>query len=318
MGNTRATVGHMQLDEYVDLVPKIYGRHDDSRSIWDVLCHLLHHAAAIAEAIRKESPSTKLFTEIADCALWLFTLIHKLRGELGEAKPPEKGAPETIIRIKNGCSDLLWHRYPQLCPFCYLRRTSGDRTRETEHGYHDACDCHLNILPAVDPKAKIQAMAALRRFSEEQMNSKPTSIDGWQEMFGQVFKISLESLTLKDIALHFMEELGEVSDAIVRTYTYREENFVTGEPYRRQLRLESQLADAFSWLFALVEKLEVLRKDRLFVAAGPIRLSQLIWERYGSDDLGSFWCPFCKKVDCSCPLLFVPTRRSVRELQSLL
>src|SRR5579871_5084941 len=111
MGYSRANVGRMQLDEYVDLVPKIYRRNDDDRSIWDVSCHLLHHAAAIAEAIRRKSPSTKLFTEVADCALWLFTLVYKFRGELGKPKPPEKGGPETIIRIESGCSDLLWHKY---------------------------------------------------------------------------------------------------------------------------------------------------------------------------------------------------------------
>lgn len=318
MGYGRASVGLMQLDEYVDVVSKIYSRPDLDRSIWDVLCHLQHHAAAIAEKIRKKSPPSELFTEIADCALWLFTLVHKLYGEFGDAKPPEKGPPETIIRIVSACSDLLWHKYPGLCPFCYIRKGNNDRARETDYWGFDVCDCQSGASLAVDPESKAQCMSALRLFSEQKLKSKPANIDEWQRMFAQIFKNNLELLSLKDIALHFMEELGEVSDAIVRMYTYKEENFVTGEPYRRQRRLESQLADAFSWLLALVEKLDLLRENGLFAAERAIRLSQIIWGRYGSEELGSFWCPFCEKIECSCPLIFIPTRRSFEEFRHLL
>src|SRR5437870_4567531 len=62
------TVGQLQLDEYVAVVPKIYSKHDQNRSIWDVWCHTLHHGAAVAERIRKNAPQDKLFTEIADFA----------------------------------------------------------------------------------------------------------------------------------------------------------------------------------------------------------------------------------------------------------
>jgi hypothetical protein len=99
MKYSRANVGRMQLDEYVRIVPQIYGRHDQHRSIWDVWCHTLHHGAAVAERIRKEAPADKLFIEIADLALWLFTAVQKLSGKPGKRKSRSETPTETLVRI---------------------------------------------------------------------------------------------------------------------------------------------------------------------------------------------------------------------------
>ena len=49
----------------------------------------------------------------------------------------------------------------------------------------------------------------------------------------------------------------------------------------------------------------------------PIRLSDIIWRRYGSDDLHSFYCPSCEDAVVNCPLIFVPMTRSAQEFNSL-
>lgn len=129
MKYSRNTVGGMQLDEYVVKIAEIYSANDRNRSLWDVWCHALHHAAAIAERLRKKSPTARVFEEIADFSLWLFTAVNKLAGQLGHLKEQDQTPLETLIRIQGGCSDLLWHRYPKICPLCYVRRTQSSGNR---------------------------------------------------------------------------------------------------------------------------------------------------------------------------------------------
>jgi hypothetical protein len=143
-------------------------------------------------------------------------------------------------------------------------------------------------------------------------------------MFGAVFSDDLRLLTPSEIALHLMEELGEVSDAMIRMYSYSPRTFEGGEPNWRQVKLEAQLADVFSWLFALVEKLNSLKR----FARGPetqgremisppvktVTLSGIIWQRYGSDSLRTFCCWKCKLPACDCQIILVPATRPDTEL----
>jgi NTP pyrophosphatase (non-canonical NTP hydrolase) len=322
MEYSHATVGQMQLDDYVAAVPNIYSTHDQNRSIWDVWSHTLHHAASVAEMIRKGAPSDNLFKEIADFSLWLFTTVQKLSGRFGEQKSPNETPADTFIRIESGCSDLVWHKYPRVCPSCFARTTEGDPSGKQSQEYLQPCDCLLHDADPQDENSTRQALAGVRSLSEDSCGDKPKNIDEWQEMFGTVFASNLRHLSLKDVALHLMEELGEASDAMIRMYSYVQKTFVAGEPNRRQLKLETQLADVFSWLFSLVEKLNRLEDEQrtssaASVTAGPIRLSQIIWGRYGSDSLRSFYCPHCKDAVCSCPIILVPPTRPVEELKKL-
>src|SRR3989442_7640886 len=113
MESLSANVGQKPLDEFVDVVAKIYSAHDKHRSIWDVWCHTLHHAAGVAEQIRKGVHDDCLQREIADFSLWLFTMVLKLRGEFGRSEGSFEAPADKFIRIRNNCSDVLWQRYPR-------------------------------------------------------------------------------------------------------------------------------------------------------------------------------------------------------------
>lgn len=316
------TIGQMQLDNFIDVIARIYHDKDAKRSISDVWMHANHHASAIGEELRKGNSGRELLTEIADFVIWLFTAMNKFRGEIGVANSPESDQ-ESLIRIAHGYSDLLWNKYPGMCPVCYWRRTKGDRSREKKPGFSEPCDCLLHDVEARNQTQKRHYTKALRAFSKDQRRNKPQGIDQWQDMFGRIFAANLRHLTLTNIAFHLLEEIGEVSDAIVRMYTYSEQDFVLGEPSWRQVWLEDELADVSSLLFALVEKLEMVRKtDRWRFGIGfrdnRITLSQIIWKRYGSDDLKDFICPHCPAQQrvCTCPLIIVPADRSVQDVRN--
>jgi len=319
------TIGTTQLDTFVNAIPGIYSAKDELRSLWDVWLHANHHAASIGEEVRKAAAGGELLTEIADFSMWLFTAVQKLHGNIGVKKSSHESDPESLVRIRLGYSDLLWNKYPSMCPVCYWRRTSGDRTGESNPELRNECDCLLHDVERRDQSQKRRHVKALRAFADEHRHEKPTGVDAWQQMFARIFAANLRHLTLTDIAFHLLEEMGEVSDAIVRMYTYRDEDFVDGGPDWQRIWLEEELADVSSWMFALVEKLDLMRQtaveydkwrfgEAVVFREEKMRLSQIIWRRYGSDKLRSLYCPHCRKQVCNCAIVLVPMNRSVEEL----
>ena len=109
------TVGKLALDDFVGEIPRVYDKYDQKRSIWDVWLHANHHASGIGEEVRKNKPGAKLFVEIADFAMWLFTFLGKLEGTMGEAKAGDQREEEKLIRVTMGYSDMLWLKYPDMC-----------------------------------------------------------------------------------------------------------------------------------------------------------------------------------------------------------
>lgn len=311
---SRTGVGQLPLDDFVKVVAAIYDAHDKHRSIWDVWCHTLHHAASVAELVRVGGTDKKLYTELADFSLWLFTFILKLKAKFGESEGEFEGPQDRFIRIESNCSELLWHKYPKACPLCHGREIAeaGIGTRETGSRI---CECLKGTSETEDQEARRNRIGILRSYSEEIRAEKPDSIDKWQQMFGMLFAANLMALSLDQVFLHLMEELGEVSDAMIRMYTYSHRNFIDREPNWRQSDLECELADVFSWLFAFVEKLDLLKRAQenrnhspkpIDLPVEPIRLSRIIWKRYGSDTLKSFCCWKCGNRKCNCEIILVP------------
>ena len=140
-------------------------------------------------------------------------------------------------------------------------------------------------------------------------------------MFRTIYQANLRHLNLTSIAFHLLEEVGEVSDAMSRMYTYDERKFKRREPTWHQISLENEIADVCSWLFALVNHLElmpeIVREFHKFVFKSDVRqkkitLAGIIWGRYGSNELESLYCPHCKSTgECQCPVLLVLDEETV-------
>ena len=324
---TRATVGSTPLDDFVKVIPGIYAEPDKKRSIWDVWLHANHHASAIGEEVRKNKPGGKLLQEIADFSMWLFTFLGKVAGTYGEDQRGSESPQESLIRVRLSFSDMLWYKYPAMCPVCYWRRSGGgDRDRETSKFFRNSCDCLLYDVESRNQDEKRKHVVALRGFAEDGGAEKPTSVDDFQKLFTSIFSPNLRHLDLDDIAFHLLEELGEVSDAMVRTYTYSGK-VEQGEPSWRQVWLEEEIADVTSWLFALVEKLNLVietadeydawRSGEPSPGRERFTLSQIIWKRYGSDALKAFYCPHGpSQLECSCPIVIFPYDVSLDELRA--
>ncbi len=311
---TRGKVGHLPLDEFLTAVAGIYSKQDESRSVYDVWLHATHHAASIGEEVRKFKPGEKLFQEIADFAMWLFTFVGKTNIPLGPASNPH-GIEESTIRVRNEIkfSDIIWNKYPRLCPVCFWRRFQ--ETGRIEDVHADSCDC---LIHKVETRSKAREKKQLNKLEEyASMHSveKPPTVDEWQKMFNDIYEANLEHIDLEDIAFHLLEEVGEVSDAIVRSYTYVGGELKGHAPYWRRRFLESEIADVASWVFTLVNHLELVpeiaREFQKFVFGSTvfreekITLSRIIWKRYAWPR-NSWYCPHvCELPECACPITLV-------------
>jgi NTP pyrophosphatase (non-canonical NTP hydrolase) len=319
MQSTEESVGQLEMDVLVEAVASIYSNHDKDRSLWDIWCHALHHAAAVAEEIRKisitHSTADKLKQEIADLALWVFTMLGKLKGTLGDPTPNQP-AKDWIVKISVGASSLMWNRYPGVCPWCFCATHTDDSLPISSAGLCGPCRCdELQIAERRKDKIELRARAQRTRGLAKQNESlKPLSLDGWQDMISMLYQRRLNQLSFADVALHLLEEMGEVSDALVRMYTYLETDSIERELVARQIRLEDDLADVLSWLFGLVERLS---SNQTHLAKGKtVQLSTILWGKYGSDELGSFWCRHCRSIICKCPVLLIQREEEVKRLVS--
>jgi hypothetical protein len=325
MERSRGSVGQVPLDDYVEVVARIYSAHDKNRSIWDVWCHTLHHAAAIAEQIRTDPTGYGLHKEIADFSLWLFTAVLKLRGKFGKSDGGPEAPHDQFIRIQLSCSDLLWHSYPNLCPLCFGGNPPDSLSQHTEPENLTQCECQTSPRTIERANARRGRLGRLKIYSEQNRGKKPVSIDEWQELFHRIFASSISALSLAEMALRLLEALGLASDAMIRMYSYTQTDFVRDEPNWRQSSLEARLADTFSWLFLLVEKLrciETNNKEPQDSHTGTTldsytRLAQIIWDRYGSEDSGGFQCSKCESQICRCEIILVPLTHSADRLLEL-
>lgn len=325
---TKANIGGVSLDEFVDAVSGIYSKQDEKRSIWDIWFHATHHAASIGEEVRKQQPGDKLLQEIADFSMWLFTFVGKIKDGIGVPLGKSERPEESTIRIKWRFSALIWNKYPNMCPVCFWRRIKkGMNTSDT--GFDDPCDCLLHEVESRDQAQIKEHIKKLCKYAETADGNRPTSVDEWQKMFFNIYQSNLRHFTLPDIAFHLLEEIGEVSDAMVRMYTYATDEFRSGEPSWRLIYLENEIADVTSWVFTLVNKLqlveEIARGHYTYILGTPgsevfktipYALSRIIWNRYGSNDLQSLHCPHaCKQPKCNCPIYLVQTPTRLEKLK---
>jgi NTP pyrophosphatase (non-canonical NTP hydrolase) len=328
---TKANIANVSLDEFVAAVAGIYKRQDKKRSIWDIWLHTVNHAAAIGEEARKYKPGEELLQEIADFSMWLFTFVGKSESTFGSVAGRQR-IEESTVRTQMTFSDIIWNKYPGVCPLCFGRRVDqGISASDTK--LMEPCECLIHpietryqeMTPEERERVDRLRTKRLRQYATEHISDKPSSVDGWQQMFRHIYEPNLRHLRLTDIAFHLLEEVGEVSNAMLRTYTYDKEKFQAGEPAWRQIALENEIADVSSWLFTLINHLELMpeiaRAFQKFVFKDivipdkKIMLSGIIWRRYGSDDLDSLYCPhICKKPVCKCPIWLVQDKKSLTKI----
>ena len=286
---------------------------------------VVKHATAACEGVRKSAWNEAL-EEIGTLVVWWLAFIAKLNA-LATSSSADN---DIVFAIPFSASDIVWGKYPGVCPveFGLAVRDSIPRW---DKRYGPLCMC-LAQKRAVDerpPEQKEFAKQQLRLFAARNHQHRPRSMADFEKALRKVFSGPVYSLTIDEIALHLMEEIGEVSQALAEATTSHAARAkevdlqeFEEERNRRAQSIAEELADVFSWAVTFVDKVrlqytsfahyfaagvpvtqhaQVLRQIQDLVEHTPeeINLADIIWKKYGAN-YGEFRCAVCGEPTCRC------------------
>src|SRR5437899_2568629 len=163
------TLGSRPLDDVVDATRALYANADRKRLAWDLWFHTCHHAAALARTLRTEGTHGGWRNDLADTTLWLFTLISRASDVRAASDDNERNL-DAVVRISGRCSDLLWLRYPSMCPTC-LR---GGRDPLPISQGPLLCSCAAIVADQLEPRELRTLAPRLRSLAVERALLRPT------------------------------------------------------------------------------------------------------------------------------------------------
>ncbi len=337
---SREAAGSASLNEYASRVAGIWGSKDESRSLHDIWLHVIRHASGIAEEVRRDRP-VAILEQLSRFVLWVLTFVGRADAPIGCPSQGERAPEESLFRVRFRLSDIVWNKYPWCCPVCFplvqleyarLKCTCISTPQESIEERYQA-DTTTGLLAKKEEKR--ERISRLRQYARKHVRRRPKTIDAFQRMFQDVYRANVEQATLPSIAFHLLEEVGEVGDALLNLYTFHKmkvSEISTEELGWRMTELEDEIADVFSWVFALVIKLDGDRVNvrsfltkfrplpKLELLERPIHLSEIIWWTYGSPEHEKLWCKHCRETGgdpCKCPITFLTKPEDIATIAAL-
>jgi len=335
------------IDDYISDALWIWHRDAKERTVFDLWLHVVDHCSRLVEAVRKERPK-EVIDDLANTFMWFLSFIaqtHQSENDLDI---------HFLLRIMP--SDIIWNKYPARCPACfdfYMAQELGaknpeeaksilDQKRDSLHGQITeaakqaepttaiVCEC-LSHIGFAEERHKIyksinkqlDEFRLIYADETRKLNKKVVGIKALEDMFENIFHNSYEVFSIQNIAFHLLEEVGEVTQSIKDLYTYDKvrEPFSEASREHRLRKFEEELADVFSWIFALMLKIRrVYYRDAqeyfktLIPKDSPLKLdfdfterlhlADIIWAKYGTDRDGrsrtTLFCTGCYTAPCSC------------------
>lgn len=187
------------LSEFQKMSHYIYGKANRRYSDVELLLRLIEEIAVVMELARKDYRD-EFQIQIPRIFSWYNAVANRLDINL---------------------QDILWHKYPGVCPYCMRDRD---------------CLCGLEH-PDMPDKENI-----LRRLRRERDEREPLSLREHQLFHKRLYGRQNARIMLFQTAAHLVEEAGEVSRAF--RHGNREE-------------LCDEMADVASWIFALATRLKL-------------------------------------------------------------
>lgn len=285
---------------------------------------VLKHATAACEGVRKSDWDIAL-EEVGTTIVWWLAFIAKLN----ELRSSDDDG-ESIFAIPLSPSEIVWNKYPTVCPIEFGLGTRDGREPAWSQRPGTQCTC-LARKEEVENRPKAEKQRARRllwSFAARNQSRQPGSIADLDEMLRRIFAGPTYALSASEIALHLMEEVGEVSQALAEATISKavtRENMDDKE-FRRErknkiLGIAEELADVFSWAVTLVDKIRLglssfdkyfarrerrtdpttLRRIRRLVQRGAnnINIAEIIWHKYGAE-FDELRCSECGKRQCGC------------------
>ena len=264
----------------------IYGKKNSERTPTQLWLGLVRHVSKVAEEVRKGNLGTTLQEEIAYTFCWFMGFINWCNISQKDPK----------FILHNDLEQIIWNKYPGVCPvcgetkcICPAQRSYIEQLSKEERKNH---------------RKLVEKKLALKRL---QKKDEAFTLIQWKEMIRDIFTESIFSSDMGEICFHLLEEIGEVAQEIFILETIPNEN--KSDINSHIGKLENELADVFSWLMALVNKVQsyyvMMHKFEDLYEFKSEKLSQveipdIIWNQYFDEELGQLGCQHCKQRECSC------------------
>jgi NTP pyrophosphatase (non-canonical NTP hydrolase) len=301
----------------------------------------------LAEEVRKEAWD-KVVLETAEVFVWWLSFVKRISEE-----PTDPQDPDAIYYLPTSASDIVWFKFPNLCPVCFgFQLIEGKQIKESDKDFNkvsraikdDALISAYNAISkqpckCMSRKKAIEARSGeFKTFVKEQLSrlcniptiraQKTASLKGLEATIQKIYEPSVFVLTMHEVAFHLLEEIGEVSEALVRLVSQPiPQNNLSNEALKkfraehikRLKNVREELGDVFSWLIAMRSKTHnVLHRsvnyverfhtsDDVMKTAKQIvkkflkpteSLVDLVWQIY-SDNGNILVCEECKERPCN-------------------
>jgi NTP pyrophosphatase (non-canonical NTP hydrolase) len=229
----------LSLDGLYKMVAYIYKEQNALRSPAATFSHFVEVCGMLTiHDRRKKREGASVIDALCKALGWYFPLLAKFR-----------------IR---SVEELVFRKFPYACPYCRLVP-------------HQDAPCKL-----VKGTKSTVDHGTLRRLPSENQAKKPHSLNGWQQMFADIYPRNTSDFGRSTIGL--LEELGELAEAI-RVYD------------QHPMYLLGEAADTFSYLMGIANEhqLKMQMNDQNF------SLEDEFLRRYPG------LCPQCGFMVCVCP-----------------
>jgi len=275
------------IDEFVSAFQNVYGQYDEKRSEEQQWLLIVEESSRIAEAVREGSYES-ILEHLTNLFVWLCGFIAKCI------------IPETKCYLKDDFSTIIWIKFQQKCARCDSK----------------PCQClsSMKRLMKREKAQKEEAYNETEKNAREQIDSRPKKLDDIVAMFNEIFYSNIMITDIKEIAFHLLEEVGEVSEQIRELKANIEESNI--KFHKTELRRE--LADVFSWVMALLIKVNLLGdaaynltktfaslQEKQSIEIEPITVNNsllriLVQKFYSEGD--QLVCKTCRKQKCDLSL----------------
>lgn len=253
---------NVPIEDYVRDVKRIWPL-NSKRSPLHIWMEVVGRASSVCEGVRKLEWDV-VVNELAAIIMWWFAYIGRVN-DLNEYS-----GDLIIFRVPNIVSDILWRNYPFMCPVCissFVQRNPSSTYRDILSSIDSTCTCLTNKMSIEQRSEEIKQLAGrlTKEISTLNINNKPKTLGEFEKMFVSIYHSNTYTLSPEEIAFHLLEEVGEVSNALVDTTIHREfivpekrvetdvGNFLL-EAKDKIEHIEKELADVFSWSISLLEK----------------------------------------------------------------
>lgn len=285
---------------------------------------VVKHATTACEGMRRNDWGLVL-DEIATTIVWWLAFIQKLN-LLNKAACDQDFDDDFVFGLPISATEIVWRKYPGVCPVEFGLAPEDLRNKAWDKRPVQDCMCLARKKESEERSEveKKRTKKLVRDFALKNGCYCPRSIDALEDMLRMIFSGTVYHESIQELFFHFIEEIGEVSEALadattsecLRSDPSSNQRFIEEREEKRHAITE-ELADVFSWSVSVVAKVQAhlesfedhlksryKGKELKEAYSVPkesqhISLSGIIWQKYGLD-YGELRCNDCNARPCVC------------------